>query len=95
MVFGGQISFSIPQFFFGPQKFVSGGFFFLGAPKNRRFSAPKTKNRLFDGRLRSKGLYTARTERPVHTARAAEVQNQTVISNLLGNDQSSQLLTIL
>ena len=41
MVFGGQITFSIPP------KYFSAAFFFLGAPKNRRFLAPKTKNRLF------------------------------------------------
>ena len=42
MVFGGQITFSIP-----PKYFSAAFFFFLGAPKNRRFLAPKTKNRLF------------------------------------------------
>ena len=31
-----------------PQKyFAAAFFFFIGAPKNRRFSAPKNKNRLF------------------------------------------------
>ena len=31
-----------------PQKYFAAAFFyFLGAPKNRRFSAPKNKNRLF------------------------------------------------
>ena len=46
MVFGGEITFSIPQklfrppiFFFGPPMFFFGGFLF--------FYAPKTKNRLF------------------------------------------------
>ena len=42
MVFGGQITFSPP-----PKYFSAAFFYFLGAPKNRRFSAPKTKNRLF------------------------------------------------
>ena len=41
MVFGGQITFSTPP------KYFEAFFFFLGAPKNRRFLAPKTKNRLF------------------------------------------------
>ena len=36
-----------PNNFFDPPKIFFGGFFFLGAPKNRRFLAPKTKNRLF------------------------------------------------
>ena len=37
-----------PNDFFDPLKIFCGGFFFfLGAPKNRRFSAPKNKNRLF------------------------------------------------
>ena len=41
MVFGGQITFSTPH------KYFSAAFFyFLGDPKNRRFLAPKTKNRL-------------------------------------------------
>ena len=42
MVFGGQIAFSTPEN-------ICGAFFlfFFGAPKNRRFSAPKYKNRLF------------------------------------------------
>ena len=36
-----------PNTFFDPPKIFFGGFFFfLGAPKNRRFLAPKTKNRL-------------------------------------------------
>ena len=41
MAFGGQIKFSTPP------KYFSAAFFFFGAPKNRRFSAPKTENRLF------------------------------------------------
>ena len=36
-----------PNNVFDPPKIFCGGFFFLGAPKNRRFLAPKTKNRLF------------------------------------------------
>ena len=37
-----------PNNFFDPPKiFLGDFFFFLGAPKNRRFLAPKTKNRLF------------------------------------------------
>ena len=37
-----------PNDFFDPPKIFSGGFFFfLGAPKNRRFSAPNNENRLF------------------------------------------------
>ena len=36
-----------PNNFFEPPKIFFGVFFFLGAPKNRRFLAPKTKNRLF------------------------------------------------
>ena len=36
-----------PNAFFDPPKiFFAGFFYFLGAPKNRRFLAPKTKNRL-------------------------------------------------
>ena len=55
MVFGGQVTFSTP-----PQKILDPRIrtrlgrvtnrrllFFFGAPKNRRFPAPKTKNRLF------------------------------------------------
>ena len=36
-----------PNNFFDPPKIFLGGFFFLGAPKNRRFLAPETKNWLF------------------------------------------------
>ena len=40
--------FDPPKIFCGRQKyFAAAFFFFLGAPKNRRFSAPKTKNRRF------------------------------------------------
>ena len=42
MVFGGQMTFSTAQ-----KYFAAAFFLFLGAPKNRRFSAPKPKNRLF------------------------------------------------
>ena len=35
------------NFFDSPKIFCVGIYFFFGAPKNRRFSAPKTKNQLF------------------------------------------------
>ena len=54
MVFGGEITFSTPE-----KYFAAAFFFFLGAPKNRRLSAPKTKNRLFRRHRRSKGLKVA------------------------------------
>ena len=54
--------FDSPKIFCGPQKcFAAVFFFFIGALKNRRFSAPKTKNRLF--RRASKEQYFSRPKR--------------------------------
>ena len=67
MVFGGQITFSIPQ------KYFSAAFFFLGAPKNRRFWRPKPKIDFFGGRRRSKGLKVAFWVQPPYEPLAVKI----------------------
>ena len=57
MVFGGQITFSIPPKIISVAKFFFGVFFFSALRKTAVFRRPKPKISFFGGRLRSKGLH--------------------------------------
>ena len=66
MVFGGQMAFSTPPKYFAAPKNISRRLFsfFLGAPKNRRFSAPKNQKSAFSAGVEGAIFFGAQAEKP-------------------------------